>query len=239
MAIDQATQDAITAAVAAATIAATESQKAANGRGSSVPAQYVEGQLTDDAGNLLWQLDDQGNQVLDSNNKPIPVMGPISIVTGKPRKTGLEIFQSQQVVAEQPDWNWNPSAGADEIPVKTPQQIADEQAKHQAAIDKAEEARKEFEQNMANIWRPNPQDAEIPAPTAKRDNPYKDPYAAPDFTLLPDPVTGDIPGVAPRDPWTGRWVVHGSSGLTTESTDSAAAAADMWNRLVTGWKNKP
>lgn len=219
MAISQDTQDAITAAVAAA-VAAKPNYPA--GGQPIVPDQHVE------------------KDELDSTGKPTGNKIKVSIITGLPPKNSMDIYEAQKgAPAEQPDWNWNPSAGADVIPVKTPQQIADEEAARKEAVAKAEQARKEFEENMANIWTPNPQDAVPPAPTPKRDNPYKDPYSTPDFALLADPIVGGIPVVAPRDPWTGRWVVQGGSGLVAESADSAAAAADLWNRLVTGWKNKP
>ncbi|ECH9374592.1 hypothetical protein ZL54_22615 [Salmonella enterica subsp. enterica] len=222
MAVSQDVQDAITTAVTAATTAAmdlqTEALKAANGRGK-MPDQLIE-------------VDE-----LDSAGKPTGNKIKVSTVTGLPPKNSLDIYLAQKgPEPEQPDWNWNPSAGADAIPVKTPQQIADEEAARLAAAAKAEQARKEFEENMANIWTPNPQDAVPSAPTPKRENPYKDPYAAPDFALLADPVTGVVPGISARDPWSGKWSVQGTSGLTVESADSAAAAASLWNTLVAGWK---
>ncbi|HIF0689000.1 TPA: hypothetical protein ACXYOX_004247 [Escherichia coli] len=226
MAVSQDVQDAIDAAVAAAVTA--KPNYPAGGQ-PSVPAQHVTVQVP--------KQDAQGNPVLDSQGKPVLVDQVISTVTGLPPKNSLDIYLAQKgPEPEQPDWNWNPSAGADAIPVKTPQQIADEEAARLAAAAKAEQARKEFEENMANIWTPNPQDAVPSAPTPKRENPYKDPYAAPDFALLADPVTGVVPGISARDPWSGKWSVQGTSGLTVESADSAAAAASLWNTLVAGWK---
>lgn len=221
MAVSQDVQDAITTAVTAATTAAmdlqTEALKAANGRGK-MPDQLIE-------------VDE-----LDSAGKPTGNKIKVSTITGKPPKNSMDIYEEQKgAPAEQPDWNWNPSAGADAIPVKTPQQIADEEAVRKEAAAKAEQARKEFEENMANIWTPNPQDAVPPAPTPKRDNPYQDPYAAPDFALLADPVTKEIPAIQPRDPFTAKWIVKGGSGLSAESTDSAAAAASAWNTLIANW----
>ncbi|EGM6703845.1 hypothetical protein IIK97_004079 [Salmonella enterica subsp. enterica serovar Nigeria] len=246
MAISQDTQDAITAAVTAATTAVldaqTEALKAANGRGNIVPPQFVEGQLTDDAGNLIWQLDAQGNQVLDSSNKPIPVMGLISTVTGKPRKSALDIYQAQRgPEPEQPDWNWNPSAGADAIPVKTPQQIAEEAQKKADAEARRIAADAEFKANIEKYWlnnNPPPSMTSAPAPRPTASKPV-DPYSTNGITLEKDPVSNADVFVSPRDPWTGKWTVSGPSGLSAASSDSAAAAAAAWNTIVAAWKAKP
>ncbi|EOM1525904.1 hypothetical protein ACNBFH_004444 [Salmonella enterica subsp. enterica serovar Bareilly] len=64
-----------------------------------------------------------------------------------------------------------------------------------------------------------------------------DPYK-PTLTISPDPVSGLVPTVTPRDPFSAEWKITGASGLSASSTLSADEAILQWNRLVNTITNK-
>lgn len=216
MAIDQDTKDVIAATAEAVAAAVTEAQKAANGRGSA-PSQTEE------------------VDVLDAQGQTTGEKITLSRVTGKPPKNSMQIYQEQQAAAlarhpaqATPDYDadpmWGTQSGQTDVDVKsTPARVPGFLKEEPVPL----------QPNFG--WTPNPQDITPPTEKPKAENPYKDPYSTEGLTPLVDPITGGMPGIGERDPWTGKWTIRGGSGLTVDSTSSAAAAVATWNNLVSNW----
>ncbi len=223
MAIDQATQDIIDATAKAVAEASAEANakaiSAANGRGEA-PSQTVWAKkpdkdgnftpLTDAKGDPIWELDDAGQPVLDANGDKVQAyeMWLVNVVTGKPPRNSMQVYEDQRKadLAKRAN-DTQPDYDNDPVWGTQKGQTADPELSAQAKAHRSQAA---------------------PTPPA-------DPYKS-TSTLLPDPVSGQIPPIPPRDPWSAKWTITGPSGLVAESTDSATIAANIWNSLVTSYQ---